>query len=128
MSAFDTFAMPSAYEGMPYVLIEAAAAGLPIVASDVGGARAVISEDENGFIVRNWDSAQFCAQVSRIVRDADLRQKMSAASRLKAQALTIDTMIEQTLAVYDRCLANRRSRAPQTANQPSTIAAGKNGL
>jgi glycosyltransferase involved in cell wall biosynthesis len=128
MTAFDVFAMPSAYEGMPYVLIEAAAAGLPIVASNVGGARAVVSEGENGAIVRNWDPAQFSHQVARLVREKELRQKMSEASLRKAQGLTIDTMIDQTLIVYERCLASRRSSAPPTAQKPGAIAAGKNGL
>jgi glycosyltransferase involved in cell wall biosynthesis len=128
MSAFDIFAMPSAYEGMPYVLIEAAAAGLPIVASDVGGARAVIAPGENGAIVRNWDAKEFAAQIARLVADTPLRQKMSAASQQKARDFTIDTMIDQTLAVYDRALSGRR-RSPGAgkAGQPKVMAASKNG-
>jgi glycosyltransferase involved in cell wall biosynthesis len=128
MSAFDIFAMPSAYEGMPYVLIEAAAAGLPIVASDVGGVRAVIAQGENGAIIRNWDPKEFAAQIARLVADTPLRQKMSAASRQKARAFTIDTMIDQTLAVYERALSARRSPDARKAREPNAVAAGKNGL
>jgi glycosyltransferase involved in cell wall biosynthesis len=128
MSAFDVFAMPSLYEGLPYVLIEAAAAGLPIVASDVGGVRAVVAPGENGAIVGNWDPPAFSAKVSLLVQDRDLRRKMSAASHERARAFTIETMIDQTLAVYERAIGARRAGAARKTRQAGAMAAGKNGF
>lgn len=107
MLAFDLFAMPSAYEAMPYVLLEAAAAGLPIVATRVGGTGATIGEGENGFVVDNWDAGAFAAALARIAGDADLRARMSAASRARAKGFTIDAMTDHTEAVYASARAGR---------------------
>lgn len=105
MAAFDIFILPSAYEGMPYVLAEAAAAGLPIVATDVGGARAVISPEVNGLIVPNFDVAVFADALARLIADRDLRARMAAASRAAAARLTIPAMVAATTAIYDRARA-----------------------
>ena len=51
MPAFDILALPSLYEGMPYVLIEALFAGLPIVATKVGGAKLLVEPEVNGYLV-----------------------------------------------------------------------------
>lgn len=109
MAAFDLFTMPSVYEGMPYVLIEAAAAGLPIIATDVGGAKAVIVPGENGAIVPNWNSAAFAAEVATLIRDKQTRAAMSKASLRRAQSFTIDAMVDQTLAIYELAIEHRRS-------------------
>ncbi len=57
MPAFDVFCLSSRYEGMPYVFLESLAAGLPIVATRVGGATMCIEPEQNGFIVPADDAA-----------------------------------------------------------------------
>jgi glycosyltransferase involved in cell wall biosynthesis len=100
MPAFDVYALPSAYEGMPFALLEAVAAGLPIVATDVGGARTVIEERENGYVVANWDRAAFAGRIKELIADAALRERMAAASRSRAGAFSLERMVDETLAVY----------------------------
>jgi glycosyltransferase involved in cell wall biosynthesis len=100
MPAFDVFALPSLYEGMPYVLLEAAAAGLPIVAADVGGVRTVVIPGRNGIIVSNWDGRAFAAHLADLAADPARCAAMGAASREIARGFTIERMIAETIAVY----------------------------
>jgi glycosyltransferase involved in cell wall biosynthesis len=66
MSAADGFVMSSAWEGMPMVLLEAAAAGLPIVATMVGGNHEVVLEGETGYLVPPRDDAALAAAMLRL--------------------------------------------------------------
>jgi glycosyltransferase involved in cell wall biosynthesis len=75
MAAADAYVMSSAWEGMPMVLLEAAAAGLPIVATEVGGNREVVVDGESGFLVPPRDEAALAAAMIRLdqLSDADRR-------------------------------------------------------
>jgi glycosyltransferase involved in cell wall biosynthesis len=107
LPAFDVFALPSNYEGMPYVLLEALAAGLPIVATDVGGARLTVREGENGYIVSRPSSDDFALAMKRLVESADERAAFGAVSRRLAAEFSIDRMVDQTLGVYEQVLPVR---------------------
>lgn len=66
MAAADSYLMSSAWEGLPLVLIEASAAGLPIVATDVGGNAEIVEEGANGYLVPAEDPAALAGAVSRM--------------------------------------------------------------
>ena len=66
MSAADAYVMSSAWEGMPMVLLEAGAAGLPIVATRVGGNHEVVLEEESGFLVPPRDAAALGLALARL--------------------------------------------------------------
>jgi glycosyltransferase involved in cell wall biosynthesis len=66
MAAADAYVMSSAWEGMPMVLLEAAAAGLPIVATAVGGNREVVVDRESGFLVPPRDEAALADAMTRL--------------------------------------------------------------
>lgn len=66
MAAADAYVMSSAWEGMPMVLLEAAAAGLPIVATEVGGNREVVLEAQSGFLVPPRDENALAAAMLRL--------------------------------------------------------------
>ncbi len=104
MAAFDIFAMPSVYEAMPYVLLEAAAAGLPIVATAVGGTSIAIHDGVNGYVVANWDEAVYANRLSELVADGELRARMGKASRAIAEGRTVERMIAETAGVYAHSL------------------------
>jgi glycosyltransferase involved in cell wall biosynthesis len=77
----DIFVFPSTTDTFGNVIIEAQAAGLPVVVSDIGGPRELVSDGVNGIITKGRDVADFTAAVRRLVEDKELRTRMSAAAR-----------------------------------------------
>jgi glycosyltransferase involved in cell wall biosynthesis len=77
-------------EGVPRVLLEAMAAGLPIVATDVAGVPTLISPDVNGLLVPPADPSAIAAALDRLIRDAGLRRQLVANAYRVAHAHTAD--------------------------------------
>jgi glycosyltransferase involved in cell wall biosynthesis len=74
--------VPSHYEGMPTVMLEGMACGLPVVATNVGGNSEVIVHGQNGFLVPPQEPRRMSFYVSRLLEDAQLREKIGAAARV----------------------------------------------
>jgi glycosyltransferase involved in cell wall biosynthesis len=106
MAAFDLFALPSCYEGFPYVLLEALSMGLPIVSTRVGGASALVACGENGYVVPVGQPQAFASALERILLDDALRRRMGAASLVRSEKFTVERMAVRTAAVYSRFTAN----------------------
>jgi len=101
MAAFDVFVLPSRYEGFPYALLEAAARGLPILSTQVGGASAVVRSGENGYVISQADAAGGLARhLAGLLADADARGRMSRRSLEMAGSLGVDQMVARTLELY----------------------------
>ncbi len=101
--------LPSYREGLPTILIEAAAAGLPLVATDVPGCREVVQAGENGFLVPPRDAAALAEALARLAEDTELRATYGRASRRLAEAaFGIGRVTEETLSVYRELLAGTR--------------------
>ena len=82
MRAADGFVMSSLWEGLPLVLLEAAASGLPIVATDVGGSRDAVVDGESGFLVPPDNVLELAVAMDRMMRmPATDRQLMAARGR-----------------------------------------------
>ncbi len=77
----DIFVFPSTTDTFGNVIIEAQAAGLPVIVSDVGGPRELVTDGVNGLVTRALDVADFTAAIRRLVQDEPLRKEMSAAAR-----------------------------------------------
>ncbi len=77
----DIFVFPSTTDTFGNVIIEAQAAGLPVIVSDVGGPRELVTDGVNGLVTRALDVADFTAAIRRLVEDESLRKEMSAAAR-----------------------------------------------
>ncbi len=87
MSAADGYVMSSAWEGMPMVLLEAAAAGLPIVATSVGGNREVVRNEETGFLVPATDPEALGLAMLRLMSlTAEQRRSMGERGREHVRA------------------------------------------
>jgi glycosyltransferase involved in cell wall biosynthesis len=107
MPAFDVLAIPSRYEGLPYVMIEGISAGLPIVITEVGGVGSVVESGINGFVVPSEDVTAFQAALSALLDSPVLRQRFAEASKHKAALFSIEAMLSQTLGVYAECVRQR---------------------
>jgi glycosyltransferase involved in cell wall biosynthesis len=102
LPAFDVFVLTSRYEAFPYVLLEASAAGLPIVATGVGGARTVIRDEGDGVVVPNGDDADVMARaVESVLRRAG-RGRPRAGHRFP-----LERMVEETVRVYEEAKCRR---------------------
>ena len=86
MKDLDIFALSSDTEQMPYAVIEAMAARLPVVATDVGDIRAMVAKENRPFIVARDDEAGFAAALDRLAADAALRRRLGSANRTRAIA------------------------------------------
>ena len=102
MPAGDIYVMTSRYEGLPYVLLEAQAAGLPVVAFEVGGLATAIEHGATGFAIGQNDEASFLEALRRLVADGDLRGAMGRAALRRAQGFRLDAMVDRTEALYQR--------------------------
>lgn len=111
MPAFDVFCLSSRYEAMPYVYLEALAAGLPIVSTEVGGASMSVQEGHNGLLVPPDDIQALAAALRRLVADGKLRQEFALASSAMAESFTAEHMITETLRVYEHALAGKHELA-----------------
>ncbi len=81
IGAADVVVLPSFTEGLPNVALEAAAAGVPVVATAVGGTPEVVADGETGFLVPPGDPAALAATVTELLRVPDLRARLGAAAR-----------------------------------------------
>jgi glycosyltransferase involved in cell wall biosynthesis len=77
----DIFVFPSTTDTFGNVIIEAQAAGLPVVVSDIGGPRELVNDGVNGLITKSLDVADFTSAIRRLVEDEALRKEMGAAAR-----------------------------------------------
>lgn len=106
----DVFCAPSTgQESFGIVLLEAMAAGLPIVASDIHGYKNVVSRDVEGYLVEPRNPRAIAAALYKLAGDPELRNRMGEAGRAKAPEYSWERVTEQVVAYYhevrDRVLA-----------------------
>ncbi len=101
--------LPSYGEGVPKALIEAAASGRALVASDVPGCREVVRHGENGFLVPAHSTEGLVRALAKLIEDASLRARMGARGRAIAlREFAEELVLTQVLAVYRNLLEHRR--------------------
>jgi len=97
--------LPSYREGLPKFLLEAMAAGLPCVATDVTGCRDAVIAGESGLLVPLRDPEALAGALAPLIADAALRARFGAAGRSRAERLYAEPIIcAETLAVYERAI------------------------
>jgi glycosyltransferase involved in cell wall biosynthesis len=98
--------LPSYREGLPKVLIEAAAAGRSIVATDVPGCREVVRHGENGLLVPARDFRGLAEALKHLIHDSALRRRMGKRGREIAEAeFSVEKIVNETLTLYRSLLA-----------------------
>jgi L-malate glycosyltransferase len=105
---FDVFVLSSVWEGMSNGLLEAMAAGRPVVATRVGGNPEVIVDGESGLLVPPRDPQALADAVLRLLRDPELARRMGAAASRRVEAeFTLPRMVHRLECLYDELLAQR---------------------
>lgn len=106
LAAADIFVLPSRSEGFSNAIVEAMAAALPVVATDVGGNAEAVRDGITGFIVPPEDPEVLAAAIARLLTDpAKASQMGSAGKALAAKEFTLDVMMNRTTETYGRLLA-----------------------
>jgi len=85
MMAFDVLALPSLHEGVPMVLLEAMAIGIPIVASNVGGIPEILKEGTEAFLVPPKDAVALACRLNEYAASPELRDRLSHAARARVK-------------------------------------------
>ncbi|MBX3154684.1 MAG: glycosyltransferase family 4 protein [Deltaproteobacteria bacterium] len=107
-AALDVFMLPSHREGFPRALMEAAAMGLPCVATNVRGCRQTVDDGGNGLLVPARDAPALASALERLLRSPAERVRMGAAGRAKALAEFDEArVIDDILEAYDRLASER---------------------
>jgi glycosyltransferase involved in cell wall biosynthesis len=102
----DLFVLPSHREGFPRAAMEAAASGLPVVASDIRGCRQVVSDGVNGYLFPVRDVDALTGAIARLGDDPALREAMAEASVDRARALFDERdIVKRVMAAYARVAA-----------------------
>ncbi len=112
LQGLDIFVLPSINEGMSNTLLEAMAAGLPVVASDVGGNREIVQDERSGLLFRSGDAEGAASRLLRLAKGADLRHGLgqAAAARVR-EHFSMEAMLRRYEALY-RGVWEERHREP----------------
>jgi glycosyltransferase involved in cell wall biosynthesis len=101
MALFDIFVLPSLWEGLPFVLMEAAGLGKPIVATAVDGVPEILEDGRTGVLVPPGDPEALAAAVIRLLRDRDEAGRLAERARsLVPSRFPLSRMVEQTQNLY----------------------------
>lgn len=108
LGASDILVLPSWSEALPTVLIEAGAASLPCVATDVGGAGEIVQDGDTGYLVQPGDSAQLAAHLITLLQNQAQARAMGERARQRVlDTFSLTRQAEQTVALYERILRER---------------------
>ena len=105
LEGFDLFVLASIKEGMPWAILEAAAAGIPIIATRVGAIPEMLAHGETGYLIPPGDEKALAEAMARLMTDKELYEKLRAGAPRAAAARSARGMIEKTLDLYGRLLA-----------------------
>jgi glycosyltransferase involved in cell wall biosynthesis len=122
----DAFALPSLTEGIPLALLEAMAAGLPCVATAVGGVPEVLVDGESGLLVAPDSPSALCSGIARVLTDAALAERLGAnAVRRVAERFSMTTMAAAYRGLYRFRDSKRLLAAPARAALRALVPHGR---
>ena len=98
LTASDMFVLNSGYEGFSHLVLEAMTAGVPVIASAVGGNKEVVQQGENGFLVKYNDEFNIIEAVKALWSDKELAASFAEKGRETVQKFSSEKMVEETIA------------------------------
>ncbi len=109
LAAANVFVLPSREEGLSIALLEAIAAGVPVVASDIPGNRQLIDDQQHGLLVPKEDADALAAAIIRQIENPERGLQMAQHARQRAaDQFSLDAMVGQHLELFERLLAEQR--------------------
>jgi glycosyltransferase involved in cell wall biosynthesis len=112
LAGCDVFVLPSLFEGLPLSILEAMAAGKPVVATRIGGNADAVVDRETGLLVPVADPAALASAITTLLQSPSLRQRLGAAGRARVeQQFTAEVMVQRVSAVYDELLPSGAGQA-----------------
>ena len=106
--ASDVFALASNWEGTPLAVMEAMAAGLPVVATAVGGVPELVLDGETGLLTPAGTTPAFAEALARMRADPGMRTAMARAALLRSKMFSVDNMVAEYAALFERLAGGRR--------------------
>ena len=120
LSRGQLYVLTSNWEGLPRSIIEAMRAGLPVVASNVGGVSEMVRDGENGFLVEPGNVEQLSERLQKVLSDPELRQRMGEKSRRYfEEGFRFEEMVEKTLEVYRAVVDEARGKDQKRKKLPT---------
>jgi len=110
LNGTDIFVLTSRTEGLPNVIMEAMAAGRPVVATEVGGVPELVGDGKTGYLVPSNDTEKLSQAVIRLLKDQKMAKRMGERGRERiAKSFLVDRMVEETENLYLSLFRNRRN-------------------
>lgn len=101
MEACDVVVLPSRFEGLPVALLEAMAAGRPVVATRIGGVEEVVTPDEDGILVEPGDAPALAGAIHRLLTDVEAARRIGAeAARTIRERFSAGAMCRRVMEIY----------------------------
>ena len=102
LQCFDIFVLPSLKEGLPYVLLEAMEAGLPLIGTSVGGIPDIIHDGMSGLLVPPKNPSRLSHALEALISSKDMRRDFAIESKKRKEIFSFRDMLKKTLDLYAR--------------------------
>ena len=108
LSMFDAFVLPSLWEGMPNVILEAMATGKPVVATHVGGVPEEVEDSVTGLLVPPRDPEALAKAITALLQDRERAKAMGRAGRARVEKhFSVERMVQETEALYEELVREK---------------------